>query len=663
MPTVTVSQAFALAVAHHEAGRLGEAEALYRQILAAHPDHPAAWQRLSVLVHQAGRLDEAAAACHQALQFKPDFPEAHYNLGTILAQQGRLVDAIPSFRRALALKPDFQEAAYNLGTALAQTAQFEQAVEAYRRALQLRPDFPEGYSNLGNALDGLGRTQEAIAAFRHALQLKANFPAAHYNLANALKKQRRLDEAVAAYRQAIQLKPDYAEACLNLGSALKDQAQLDEALAAYRQARDCQPDDPTAQSNIIYTLQFHARVDRKIIADEQLRWNRRFSEPHRKSLRPHTNDRQPERRLRIGYVSPKFRDHITGRYLVPLFENHDRRNFEILCYAGVVKPDRLTEVFRGHADQWRSTVGMADHALSEMIRQDGVDVLVDLTQHMGGNRLPVFARRPAPVQVSFAGYPESTGLEAIPNRIGDRYLESEIGSDLQSSIFDLRPAEQVFLLDSFWCYDAREVKAPVNELPATENGRVTFGCLNNFCKINDPLLRLWGQVLGKVRDSHLVLLSDMGSHRQRTLEILAGAGVAAHRVSFVEPRPRPAYLELYHRLDIALDPFPCNGHMTSLDALLMGVPPISLCGPYPPSRGGLSQLSNLGLEELAAFSEEGYVNIAAQLAGDLPRLAELRRTLRSRVQASVLMDASRFARGIETAYRTMWRQWCARMPL
>jgi predicted O-linked N-acetylglucosamine transferase (SPINDLY family) len=398
-------------------------------------------------------------------------------------------------------------------------------------------------------------------------------------------------------------------------------------------------------------LLFHPGYTARSISEERHRWNRRFSEPLKRFILPHANDRSPKRPLRIGYVSPDFRDHVVGRNLMPLFECHDRREFEVFCYAGVVQPDKLTEEFRQHAQRWRGTVGVSDEALADMIRRDGVDILVDLTQHMAGNRLPLFARKPAPVQVSFAGYPESTGLEAIEYRISDRYLEPGSADE------ETGRREQVHLIDSFWCYDPCGVEVEVNGLPARESGSVTFGCLNNFSKVNEPVLRLWARVLGKVKDSRLVLLSRIGSPRQRTLEVLVREGVEARRVEFVDFRPRREYLEMYHRLDIVLDTFPYNGHTTSLDALWMGVPVVSLAGKTPVSRAGLSQLTNVGLPELVAHLEEDYVIIAVELAGDLPRLAQLRSTLRARMQASVLTDAPRFTRQVEQAYRKMWQAW------
>jgi len=429
--------------------------------------------------------------------------------------------------------------------------------------------------------------------------------------------------------------------------------QLDEAIAAYRRALELKPEHPGMHSNLVYTLHFHPDYTAQAIAGEQQRWNRQFGEPLKQFILPHANDRSPERPLRVGYVSPDFRQHVVGRNLMPLFEGHDRRNFEIFCYAGVVRPDSLTEEFRRRARQWRSTVRVGDEALAEMIRRDGVDILVDLTQHMEGNRLPMFARQPAPIQVSFAGYPDSTGLEAIEYRISDPYLEAGIADEGGGR------REQVCLIDSFWCYDSRGVEVEVNGLPARESGVLTFGCLNNFCKVSARALRLWARVLGRVADSRLVMRSAGGSHRQRTLEFLEREGIAARRVEFVKSCPQREYLELYHKLDIVLDTLPYNGHTTSLDALWMGAPVVSLAGETPVSRAGLSQLTNIGLPELVAYSEEDYVRIAVELAGNLPRLAALRATLRARMQASPLMDAPRFARNVETAYRSMWERWRA----
>ena len=724
MPTVAVPEALALALQHHHAGRLADAEALYRQILDAQPSHPEALHRLGIVAHQAGRhdlavqwirqslvidpnnaiahcnlggacrvlgqLDEAIASFRRAVQLKPDLSEAHSNLGDALKEQGRLEEAASAFRRALQIRPGYPDALNHLGETLTRQGQLDEAVAVCQRALEIRPDYPEalnnlglafvkrgeldaamtsyrralrlqpGYAkahnNLGIALAAQGHLDHAVTSYQRALALRPDFAEAHSNLGIALADQGQLDDAVAAFRRALHIRPDFPATCINLGKALKDQGLVEESLAACRRAMKLRPENPLALSNLIYALHFQPGLDERTIAGEQHRWSQQFAEPRKQFVLPHRNGRTPGRRLRVGYVSPDFRDQVVGLNLVPLFEHHDRAQFEILCYSGVANPDSVTGLLRRKTDLWRNIVGLDDEAVAEMIRRDGVDILVDLTQHMSGHQLLVFARQPAPVQVSFACYPESTGLEAIGYRMSDRYLESEMGDGRWTPNSDLR-TEQILLLESFWCYEPCGIEVEVNGLPALKSGRVTFGCLNNFCKINEPLLRLWSRMLLQVKDSRLVILSAEGSHRQRTREIFMREGITVDRVEFVAPHPRRAYLELYHRLDIALDPFPYNGHTTSLDALWMGVPVVSLVGQRAVSRAGLSQLSNLGLADLAAFSEDDYIRIAAQLTADLPRLAELRKTLRPRMEASTLMDAPRFARQIETAYHTMWQHW------
>jgi predicted O-linked N-acetylglucosamine transferase (SPINDLY family) len=789
---MTVDQAFELAMQHHMAGRLAEAEALYRQILAAEPNHANACQFLGVIAHHAGRHDlavewiaralqlepnnpvaytnlgealraagrreDAEAACRRALELQPDYAQPAFNLTNLLREQGRLEEAlalalrtveqhpgshvarlclgnvlrdqgdldgaIAAYRQALDLQPGYAEAANNLGVALRRAGRLEEAAASLRRALELRPGYAEPCNNLGNVLRTLGRLDEAVAAYRQAIafdsqpvgvstqtvaefrpslaeahlnlgatlaelgdfpaavescrratELRPDLAAAHHNLGSTLAQCDEIDAALAAYERARQLQPDDSELYISIGNARKDQGRTGDALAAYRHAVELDPKSFGARCNLNFTLHYHPDAKAEEIAGAHESWNRQFCDPAKK-LPPSVVDRDPERPLRIGYVSADLRDHVVGRNILPLFRHHDHRSFEIHGYAGVLRPDALTAEFRQRSDQWRSTCGVEDDALAGLIRDDRIDILVDLAQHTSGNRLRMFAREPAPLQLSFAGYPASAAVEAIRYRISDGWLEGDfrlpIGDCRLGEAF-MRPetsetaaalsclnkgCEHVYLVDSFWCYDPCGAVAEPNPLPARTNGHVTFGCLNNFCKTNDRVLRLWAQVLRRVPGSHLLLLSGFGSHRQATIELMAGEGIDPARVGFLPPQRRLSYLELYHRLDIVLDTFPYNGHTTSLDALWMGVPVVSLAGQTSVSRGGLSQLTNLGLRELVAFTPDEYVEIAARLALDLPRLEEVRRTLRERMESCVLMDAARFARSIETVYRTIWRAWC-----
>jgi predicted O-linked N-acetylglucosamine transferase (SPINDLY family) len=417
------------------------------------------------------------------------------------------------------------------------------------------------------------------------------------------------------------------------------------------------PEDPEAHSDLVFISHFDPECNAQAIGEAHRLWARRHAEPLKKHIQPHANGRNPERRLRIGYVSPDFRDHVVGRNLLPLFRHADRQQFEITCYSQVLRPDATTAQFQQHGDGWRNIIDRSDEQLAAMVRQDQIDILVDLALHSAGNRLLAFARKPAPVQVTFAGYPSTTGLDTIDYRLSDPYMDPE-GND--ASVYS---EQTIRLPHSFWCYDPLDCREiPVNPLPASQNGLVTFGCLNNFGKINDQVLSTWAKVLSQVERSRLLLLSGEGSHRQHTLDLLSKAGVSPDRVEFVTHQPRQKYLELYHRIDLGLDSFPYNGHTTSLDSFWMGVPVITLVGQAPVARAGWSQLSNLGLPELAGKTPEEFVSIAVALAKDQPRLQELRQTLRQRMEQSPLMDAPGFARGIEAAYRQMWQRWCAQAP-
>jgi protein O-GlcNAc transferase len=635
-------------------GRRDEAMAAYRRALDFKPDLPEAHKNLGNALRDNGQFDEAIAAYRRALQLKPNYPEALNSLGIALRERGRLDEAAAAYRRALGLQPDYPEAHNNLGAVLAGQGQLDEAIAACRRALELKPDYAEAHNNLGAALVARGRVDEAIAACQHALDLKPDYAEAHNNLGNALKDQGELDEAIAAYRHALDLKPDYPEAHNNLGNALKDQGELDEAIAAYRRALQIMPESAYAHNNLVYSLHLHPGHNARTISEEHQRWNRRFSDPMKPFLQPHANDPAVTRRLRVGYVSPDFLDHAVGRYVLPLLERHDGEQFEILCYSGVARPDWMTERLRALAGpaRWRNTVGVPDARLAEMIREDGVDILVDLTMHAAGNRLPVFARQPAPVQVTWLAYPGGTGLHSIGYRLTDAHMDP--GDAPAWSV-----EEPVRLPDCWCCYEPVGDAPEINALPALSAKGVTFGSLNNFAKVHEGVLALWVRVLEAVKGSRLLMLCPKGRARERVRAFFGARGIATERVELAGFLPRWEYLSLYQRIDLGLDPFPFNGMTTTCDALWMGVPVLTLPGKMPASRAGLSLLSTVGLAELAATSEEDYVRMAVELAGNLRRLANLRATLRARMRASPLMDAPRFARNVETAYRKMWQVWCA----
>ena len=636
---------------HIEARRFDEAVAACRQAVALKPAYGDAFNNLGIALSGKGLSDEAIAAFRQALQINPNHVQALNNLGVALREAGLLDDSVAAYRLALELRPAYAEAHNNLGNTLRSLGQFDQAVAAYQRAVEIKPAYAAAHNNLGVALWETGRPAEAIAECLRAIELNPELAEAHNSLANVLRDRGDFDGAIEHYHRALQLNPLYAEAHANLAVALKDQGRLEEALGHCGLAIEIRPDH-AAHSNLIYMRLFHPDSDPASIVREQADWARRHAEPLKKLIQPHTNNRDPGRRLRIGYLSPDFRDHVVGQNLLPLLRQHDHQQMEIFCYANLVRADAVTEQFRRYADVWRSIIGLSDSQAADLIRQDRIDILVDLALHTGNNRLVLFAHKPAPVQVTFAGYPGSTGLDTIDYRLTDPYLDPAGLADHFYSETSIR------LPDSFWCYDPLVAELAVNPLPAQTNGHIIFGCLNNFCKVNEPVLRLWAQVLKTVDQSRLMVLCPEGSHRQSLLDMLQREGINPDRIELMAGRPRLQYLELYHHIDVGLDTFPYNGHTTSLDSFWMGVPVVTLVGQTVVGRAGLSQLTNLGLPELIAQTPDQYVQIAAALAEDVPRLAELRRTLRGRMQASALMDAPRFARNIEAAYRSMWTTWC-----
>ena len=634
-----------LGIVYLSMGRHSQAETRFLRALQISPDYVEAYNNLGVTLKDLNRLDEAEACCRRALRDRPDFVEAHGNLGAILMRAGRLSEAESSFRRALQLKPDHAGVHAVLGKLLRELGRLDEAVASYRRAQEIDPDRTEARYDLCSTLLELGRLDDAVANYRRILASRPDYAEAHNNLGIALKKLGRLDEAEASCRQAISIKPDYADAHSNLGGILKDAGRLDEAMACDRRAIELDPGNAAIHSNFLYTLSFHPDFDeRAILAEMEL-----FAAAHLRAIPPlkpaAAHRHKSGRRMRIGYVSPDFRNHCQSFFTLPLLSHHDRTKYEIHCYAHLPRPDLISARLAEHADVWHATHLKSDEQLAAQISGDGIDILVDLAMHMANGRPLLFARKPAPVQLAWLAYPGTTGNPAMDYRITDPWLDPpEFGDDRYTEA-SLR------LPDSFWCYDPLISGLQPNPLPAASAGHLTFGCLNNFCKITDATLGRWGPVMARLPSSRLILLSASGRHRQRVLDRLAQFDIAAERIEFVGFQPRWQYLQTYRRIDICLDTLPYNGHTTSLDAYWMGVPVVSRVGASVVGRAGWSQLNNLGLAELAAFDDASFIDIAVGLASDWSRLQHLRMTLRSRLEASPLMDGKRFAAAFESLYR------------
>lgn len=644
-------QALNLALEHHKRNDLARAEAMYREVLAGSPDQADALGMLGQLLVQTRRANEGIALLREAIAARPREAAFQAALGQAMAETGDMAGAVEAQRRAVELVPAAPSLHYNLGISLKACGRLDEAVASFQAAIRLQPSFAQAHNNLGNALQSLGRNDEAVTAYRTAVRLAPGDAIARNNLGNALRARGEIEDAENSFREALRLQPRMIEAWNNLADVCHLTGRHDEAMSCIRRARELAPGNPTIHSNHINMLMYHPKSGVSALRDELARWSLQFAEPLKTSWPVHANDRSPGRKLRIGYVSPDFREHVVGRNILPLFQSHDRSRFEIHCYSGATREDAFTAKFRTLSDQFTTTAGMEHEALAECVQKAAIDILVDLSLHLE-NRLLAFARKPAPVQVTFAGYPGSTGLDAIDYRLTDAFLDPP---GIDDSIY----REASIRLPTFWCYDPGEDAPGVGNLPAASASGVTFGCLSNFCKVNQPTLLRWAGVLNAVAGSRLLLLSDPGPHQAQVRYFMLLQGVTPDRIQFARKCPRREYLSLYHRIDISLDTLPYNGHTTSLDALYLGVPVVTLAGDTVVGRGGVSQLSNLGLTELIARSPDDFVRIAVALANDLPRLAAMRASLRGRMERSVLMDAKRFASEIEQAYREMWRKWCA----
>ncbi|CAB3780234.1 Beta-barrel assembly-enhancing protease [Paraburkholderia caffeinitolerans] len=647
-----------LGLTHDAATEAQDAFAALERALALKPDFSIALNNLANLHVSQGDFPRALAAFERALALTPDYAGAHYNYGSALFASGDAARAQAPLRRAVALDPGAVNAWNNLANVLIALKRMDEAQAVLEHARTLTPESSNVLTNLGCLLRTRGRQAEAQAALERALELAPDDASAWNNLGNVFVDLSRIDDAHTCFTRALELKPDLANAWSNLGNAHKHAGEIGPALVCYREALAREPGNLGAHSNYAYGLMFATEDGHAIRATAE-----QLSKQHEAALlaQPvaHATTPDAQRRLRIGYVSPDFRNHCQMLFTTPLFRHHDHAAFEIVCYSSVAQSDEVTARLAAHADLWRDVREFDNARLAQQIHDDRIDILVDLTMHMDGARRLMFARRPAPVQVAWLAYPGTTGSAAIGWRLTDPWLDppGAPGVDDQYTERTLR------LPDTFWCYDALAPGIEVNGLPMLaegHDGAITFGCLNNPCKLTDATFALWSGVFAALPTARLVLMAPPGAARERLLARLAAHGVEPARVRFVGFQPRDDYLRTWAKVDLALDTFPYNGHTTSLDALWMGVPVPTRIGRSAAGRAGLSLLANLGLAELAAHSDAEYVELVVSLARDPARLAALRAGLRPRMAASPLMDGARFARNMEAAYRLMWRDWCAR---
>ncbi|WP_109450325.1 tetratricopeptide repeat protein [Azospirillum sp. TSH64] len=635
---------FILASATAMAGAAAKAVPLFRRSIEAGGATPERLYNLALALHQSGALAEAERSFFAAILRAPRFAEAYHGLGVTLAARGDGEDAAAAFRRAVEERPDWIDARLNLAAVLSNHRQPQAAFEVYRDLSARQPQNGHFLFLAGTAALSADFLEEADRLLRQALLRAPRDAGILNNLGLVLGRLGRVGEAVHSFRQAVAIRSDYVEAWFGLAAALEAQGDADEALEAYRKVAELRPDDPGADSNRLMALNYREPLAPAELCAAHRRWGERFERAL--SPLPAPAPRPLDgRRLRIGYVSPDFRLHSVAMFLLPLLEAHDRTRVELFAYSNVEMPDVITDHVRRSVDGWRDIQAASDAAVAERIRADGIDVLVDLTGHTARNRLGVFALRPAPVQISWLGYPATTGLPAIGARFTDAVADPPGEADRHH-------AERLVRLDGgFLCYRPLGPTPDPAPPPCLEAGFVTFGSFNTLNKVNPAVAALWARVLHAVPDSRLVLKAGPlidAAVRKRVRGLFTAHGIAADRIELLARVPdNDGHLKAYGRMDIALDPFPYNGTTTSCEALWMGVPLLTLRSDRHAARVGASLLTALGRPDLIAADPEDYIRKAAALAADREGLAAQRKGLRPLMRTSRLCDAAAFAREFE----------------
>lgn len=649
---MSAAQTIRDALAHHQAGRIEAAEALYRGVLSAEPGHVDALHYLGVIAHQRGRPEQAVDLIGRALATMPFMPDAHVHLGLALKRQGKFSAAVASFRKAIELAPGHAGAHDNLGSTLLAQGDAKGAEAMHRKALAFAPGHATATNNLANALLNQGRHEEAIALFEGLVASKPDFGEVYGNLGNALMAAGRWADARRALERGVALRPGDWSAWNNLGNALQAMGRHGDALAAFRKSLDIKPDNPEAHSNVIFTLDLTAEVTGEAALAERKAWAIRHAGGIPR-LPPPTNHPDPDRRLRVGYVSADFRDHSAARAFGPVLRHHDPKSVEVVCYANSGIADGETRRFKAAAAHWRDVAGLSDDRLARQIREDRIDILVDLSGHSGGNRLLVFARKPAPVQVTAWGHALGTGLDEVDAIL----LDAVVAPPAHAGHF----VETIVRLPALLMCESPPGAPPVAPPPALAKGHPTFGVFNRASKITPTALGIWSEILAALPKARLVLKDgsfDDSDHRARILAAFAARGIEAARIEFRGWTSRVAHLSQLADVDLLLDPMPHGGGIAALEALWMGVPSVTLLGPRVQGRGVASFLSTLGLGRLIALDAAAYVVAACAAVADLAELAATRRNLPARLMASPLGNPGLYVPAVEAAYRDLWRAWC-----
>jgi predicted O-linked N-acetylglucosamine transferase (SPINDLY family) len=639
-------------VALFEERKYSEVERLARRMTVLVPREGFGWKALATVLGAQGKWEKALAVYRRSAALLDGDAEFQNNFGNALKAVGRFAEAEVRYRRAVALKPEYAEAWDHLGVVLHQMERLDEAETALLRAIVLRPGFGEAYAHLGNLLLIECRIPEAETSYRKALALLPGSAQVQNNLGSLLHGAGRYQDAEACFRRALTLDPQYAPAYNSLGHLMASHGFHAEAEACFRYTLVLQPDHAVAHSNLLFSIAHRSEVTPEALLAEHLAFRERFETPLRSAWRAHGNDRDPERVLRVGFVSGDLHDHAVVRYLRPVLECLQAYPELVLCaYSNGRIEDSVTAQLKMLFAEWRHVSFLSDVQLAEQIRADGIDIVIDLAGHTGYNRLLALARKPAPLQMGWIGYVGTTGLEAMDYFIADRnFIPQELAGQFTEKLLYL-PACTPF---------APYAHAPaVNALPALENGCFTFGSFNRINKLSREVIALWSEILQAAPGTRLLLAAmPDATPPELLLRWFAEERIAPERLTFLGARGVEATLRLHHQVDLCLDPFPYNGSTTNNHALWMGVPTLTLPGLTAPGRMGASLALHVGLTEFIAADKRDYIAKAVYWAGQWSELAVLRGEVRARFAQSIFLQPEVITAALVRGLRSAWRRWC-----
>lgn len=643
---------FNQAISFHQNGELTKAASIYRTILSKYPNHVDSLVNLSAIVYNQNP-QESLNLLRKARQVDPDNGSVHFNLGNLLQRHGFREKAIREFREVIRLQPQNGEAYFRLGNLFSETGRLDDSLFCYQKAFQLKPDDVRVLNNLTEVLNRQGKYEEAEEMAKKTLELNPNLVEAHGNLGNVYKRQGNYEKAESHFKEALKLEPDQAKVLYHLGATLLFSNRHKEAAEHLKRAVEIDPEFYQSHSSFVYALNYIEEPSQQEIFEEHKQWGVQHSVGVQEEGWPWI-ERNPDKKLRVGFLSPDFRAHVVALFIQQLFKNYNKEQFEFYGYAEVENPDVYTSKFMKLLDGWRSTIGVSDQEVYQTIKNDQVDILIDLAGHTAGNRLKIFSMKPAPIQVSYLGYINTTGLREIDYRFCDAFVNP-------SETQDYYTEKLVYLPGSFTCYEPIDPSPAVNETPALANGYITFGCFNNTNKLTPGTIKVWSSLLKDIPASKLLLksshLNDQKTIERFKVQFLE-QGVDEKQLLFEGSSEIYDYMATYNKIDIALDPFPHNGGTTSHDVLWMGVPLIALEGDRYVSRFGVSILNNLGYPEWIASDEKEYINKAKGLASDIMLLNTIRLGLREKIKTSPLCDGVTFSRNFELVLQSLWKEFC-----